>query len=44
VRAQFGVEAFNDPNSPNFGTIFPSLVSTQNSLPRQIQVRMKIMF
>jgi len=39
----FGRDQFNgDPNSPNFGTITPSLVSTQNILPRQIQVRMKI--
>jgi hypothetical protein len=33
-----------DPTNPNFGTIFPHLVSTQNILPRQIQVRMKIMW
>jgi len=39
----FGRDTFNtDPNNPNFGTIFPSLVSTQNILPRQIQVRMKV--
>ena len=41
----FGRDQFNtDPSSPNFGTIFPSLVSTQNMLPRQIQIRMKINF
>jgi hypothetical protein len=41
----FGRDQYNtDPNSPNFGTIFPSLVSTQNSLPRQIQIRMKLTF
>ncbi|MBS1826679.1 MAG: TonB-dependent receptor [Acidobacteria bacterium] len=39
----FGRDQFNtDPNNPNFGTIFPSLVSTQNMLPRQIQVRLKV--
>jgi hypothetical protein len=39
----FGRDSFNtDPNSPNFGTLFPSRVSTQNGFPRQIQVRMKI--
>lgn len=31
-----------DPNNPNFGTIFPALVSTQNILPRQIQIRLKV--
>jgi opacity protein-like surface antigen len=31
-----------DPTNPNFGTIFPSQVSTQNILPRQLQIRMKI--
>lgn len=41
----FGRDQFNtDPSSPNFGTIFPSLVSTQNMLPRQIQIRMKVTF
>lgn len=41
----FGRDQFNtNPNDPNFGTIFPSQVSTQNMLPRQIQIRMKIMF
>lgn len=39
----FGRDDVNqDPNNPNFGTIFPSLVSTQNILPRQIQIRMKV--
>lgn len=39
----FGRDQVNtDPNNPNFGTIFPSLVSTQNILPRQIQVRFKV--
>lgn len=33
-----------DPNNPNFGTIFPSQVSTQNMLPRQLQVRMKLIW
>jgi len=41
----FGRDQFNtDPNSPNFGTITPSIVSTQNILPRQIQVRLKVMW
>ncbi len=31
-----------DPNNTNFGTIFPALVSTQNILPRQLQIRMKL--
>ncbi len=31
-----------NPADPNFGTIKPHLVSTQNILPRQIQVRMKV--
>jgi hypothetical protein len=31
-----------DPSNPNFGTIFPSQVSTQNMLPRQLQIRMKL--
>jgi hypothetical protein len=30
-----------DPNSANFGSIIPATVSTQNILPRQIQVRFK---
>jgi hypothetical protein len=30
-----------DMNSSNFGAVLPSLVSTQNILPRQIQVRLK---
>ena len=38
----FGRDNLNtDPNSANFGGVLPSLVSTQNILPRQIQVRMK---
>jgi hypothetical protein len=30
-----------DPNSANFGSVIPATVSTQNMLPRQIQVRFK---
>ena len=30
-----------DPNSANFGGVIPANVSTQNILPRQIQVRLK---
>jgi hypothetical protein len=30
-----------DPNSANFGSVIPAFVSTQNMLPRQIQVRFK---
>jgi hypothetical protein len=30
-----------DPNSANFGAVIPANVSTQNILPRQIQVRFK---
>ncbi|MCX6636071.1 MAG: hypothetical protein NT090_13475, partial [Acidobacteria bacterium] len=38
----FGRDNFNtDPNSAAFGSVFPSTVSTQNILPRQIQVRFK---
>jgi hypothetical protein len=41
----FGRDQFNgDPSNPLFGTITPSIVSTQNILPRQIQVRMKAMW
>ncbi len=41
----FGRDQVNtDPTNPNFGTIQPSVVSTQNILPRQIQVRMKVMW
>ena len=41
----FGRDTFNtDPNNTNFGTMFPSRVSTQNMLPRQIQVRFKFMW
>lgn len=39
----FGRDNLNtDPNSPNFGGVIPANVSTQNMLPRQIQVRMKV--
>ena len=31
-----------NPESANFGSVIPSTVSTQNILPRQIQVRMKV--
>jgi hypothetical protein len=35
-------DGFNtDPNSPNFGTQFPNIASTQNGYPRQIQIRLK---
>lgn len=38
----FGRDQFNtDPNSAAFGSVFPSTVSTQNMMPRQIQVRLK---
>jgi len=38
----FGRDNLNtDPNSAAFGSVFPSTVSTQNILPRQIQVRFK---
>jgi hypothetical protein len=38
----FGRDNFNtDPNSAAFGSVFPSTVSTQNMMPRQIQVRFK---
>jgi hypothetical protein len=38
----YGRERFNtDPNNPNFGTIFPNTASTQNSFPRQVQIRLK---
>jgi hypothetical protein len=30
-----------DPTSSNFGAVIPSTVSTQNMMPRQIQVRLK---
>lgn len=30
-----------DPNSPNFGTVFPSQASNQNIYPRQVQLRFK---
>jgi hypothetical protein len=39
----FGRDNFNtDPNNTNFGTVFPSVVSTQNSNPRQIQLGFKV--
>lgn len=41
----YGRDQFNtDPANPLFGTITPATVSTQNMLPRQIQVRMKVMW
>ncbi len=42
---QIFLQAYNtDPTNPAFGTFFPSQVSTQNGLPRQLQIRMKIMW
>ena len=39
----FGRDNLNtDPESANFGAVIPSTVSTQNMLPRQIQVRFKV--
>jgi hypothetical protein len=41
----FGRDQFvTDPTNPLFGTITPATVSTQNFLPRQIQIRMKLMW
>jgi hypothetical protein len=41
----FGRDDLNQTaDSANFGSVFPSQVSTQNILPRQIQVRMKFMW
>jgi hypothetical protein len=41
----YGRDQFNtDPTSSSFGTITPSTVSTQNMLPRQIQLRMKLIW
>jgi hypothetical protein len=38
-------ESYNtDPNSPNFGTLFPSQASTQNGYPRQVQLGFKFLF
>jgi hypothetical protein len=38
----FGRDSFNtNPNDPNFGTVFPAVVSTQNSNPRQVQLGIK---
>lgn len=33
-----------DPTNPAFGTFFPSQVSTQNGMPRQLQIRMKVLW
>ncbi len=41
----YGRDVFNkDPNNPNFGTVFPGTVSTQNMLPRQIQIGFKVLW
>lgn len=41
----YGRDAFNtDPNNPNFVTVFPSLVSNQNTFPRQIQFGLKFFY
>ena len=33
-----GRDAFNIvPNNPNFGTVFPALISNRNTFPRQVQ-------
>ena len=41
----YGRDNFNtDPNNPNFGTVFPALVSNQNSFPRQVQLGIKAYF
>jgi hypothetical protein len=38
----FGRDNFtNDPNKPNFGSLFPATVSNQNSFPRQVQLGIK---
>jgi len=38
----YGRDNFNtDPNNPNFGTVFPALVSNQNTFPRQVQLGIK---
>lgn len=38
----FGRDNFNnDPNNANFGSLFPSVVSNQNSFPRQVQLGIK---
>jgi len=34
----------NNPNDPNFGTLFPSQTSNQNFNPRTLQVRLKFNF
>jgi len=33
-----------DPNSPNFGTVFPNAGNTQNGYPRQFQLGIKLFF
>lgn len=38
-------DSFNtDPNSANFGTLFPALTSNQNFSPRTMQVRLKFLW
>ncbi|MFN0106274.1 MAG: carboxypeptidase regulatory-like domain-containing protein [Bryobacteraceae bacterium] len=38
----FGRDNFtNDPNNANFGSLFPAVVSNQNSFPRQVQLGIK---
>ncbi|MBL8220660.1 MAG: hypothetical protein JNL62_15625, partial [Bryobacterales bacterium] len=34
----------NNPNDPNFGTMFPNQGNTQNGYPRQIQLGFKVFF
>jgi hypothetical protein len=34
----------NNPNDANFGTVFPALASNQNSNPRAVQLRFKILW
>ncbi len=42
---QIFLQGYNtDPTSPAFGTFFPSQVSTQNGMPRQLQIRMKVLW
>ena len=41
----FGRDTFNtDPASPNFGSVFPALVSNQNTFPRQLQLGVKFYY
>ena len=41
----YGRDTYNtDPNNPNFGTVFPSVVSNQNTFPRQIQLGFKVLW